>query len=335
MSEFQSIMNFCVPIIGIVLVWVSASAVYDIVPERHVAIWTQFQRVKTDKTSEPGFYFKSPLTKAIHVFTGIDKDEVPYTCGTLDGITFKGVVAISNQQIKEHVITSYLKHGKNPDASNIYDMTEFLMQNICAKMTAREFLVDRFTQVDDLLYADLVAAQLTADSGLLIVAGKVKVFKPIPTNSDIANIIKKEAEHRQSTRTADEQQKLNKKMAALASATQEAEQQLARDRNIAEQLRITDSQETELERKKRLIEAEKERQDIVHEMDRAKSKKDNDILIAKAMADKAAGLEMAAMNEVLLTEEYLREKEIEATSKLNKVFYGNNLKDVFRLHSQN
>ena len=328
-------MIFCVTIIGIVLVWVSVSAVYDIVPERHVAIWTQFQRVKTDKTSEPGFYFKSPLTKAIHVFTGIDKDEVPYTCGTLDGITFKGVVAISNQQIKDQVVTSYLKHGKNPDASNIYDMTEFLMQNICAKMTAREFLVDRFTKIDDLLYDDLVAAQLASQSGLLIVAGKVKVFKPIPTNSDIANIIKKEAEHRQSTRTADEQQKLNKKMAALASATQEAEQQLARDRNIAEQLRITDSQETELERKKRLIEAEKERQDIVHEMDRAKSKKDNDILIAKAMAEKTAGLEMAAMNEVLLTKEYLREKEIEATSKLNKVYYGNDLKDVFRLHSQN
>ena len=332
MSEFKSIMIFCVTIIGIVLVWVSASAVYDIVPERHVAIWTQFQRVKTDKTSEPGFYFKSPLTKAIHVFTGIDKDEVPYTCGTLDGITFKGVVAISNQQIKDQVVTSYLKHGKNPDASNIYDMTEFLMQNICAKMTAREFLVDRFTKIDDLLYDDLVAAQLASESGLLIVAGKVKVFKPIPTNSDIANIIKKEAEHRQSTRTADEQQKLNKKMAALASATQEADQQLARDRNIAEQLRITDSQETELERKKRLIEAEKERQDIVHEMDRAKSKKDNDIIIAKAMAEKTAGLEMAAMNEVLLTKEYLREKEIEATSKLNKVYYGNDLKNVFRLH---
>jgi len=322
-------------ILGVVLVCMTTSSLYDIVPERHVAIWTQFERVKSVKTSDPGFYFKSPFTKAIHVFTGIDKDEVPYTCGTLDGITFKGVVAISNQQNKEQVITSYLKHGKNPDASNIYDMTEFLMQNICAKMTAREFLVDRFTQVDDLLYADLVEAQLTADSGLQIVAGKVKVFKPIPTNSDIANIIKKEAEHRQSTRTADEQQKLNKKMAALASATQEAKEQLARDRNIAEQLRITDSQETEIERKKRLIEAEQERQNIVHEMDRAKSKKDNDILIAKAKAKKTAGLELAAMNEVLLTEAYLREKEIEATSKLNKVFYGDNLKDVFRLHKQN
>ena len=323
MSEFNAIMKLCVPIIGVVIVWLSASAVYDIVPERHVSIWTQFQRVKTDKTSGPGFYFKSPLTKGIHVFTGIDKDEVPYTCGTLDGIMFKGVVAISNQQIKEKTISTYLKHGKKPDASNIYDMTEFLMQSICAKMTAREFLVDRFTQVDDLLYADLVEAQLAADSGLLIVPGKVKVFKPIPTNSDIANIIKKEAEHRQSTRTADEQQKLNKKMASLAAASQEAEQQLARDRNKAEQQRITDSQE-----------AEKERMTIQHEMDIAKSKKDNDIIIAKAKAEKTAGLEMAAMNEVLLTNAYLREKEIEATSKLNKVFYGDNLKHVFNLHRQ-
>mgnify|MGYP006082045125 CR=1 FL=1 len=334
MSEFQSTINLCVPISIMVVICMVFSSSYDIVPERHVAIWTQFQRVKTKETSEPGFYFKSPLTKGIHVFTGIDKDEVPYTCGTLDGIMFKGVVAISNQQIKEKTISTYLKHGKKPDASNIYDMTEFLMQSICAKMTAREFLVDRFTQVDDLLYADLVEAQLAADSGLLIVPGKVKVFKPIPTNSDIANIIKKEAEHRQSTRTADEQQKLNKKMASLAAASQEAEQQLARDRNKAEQQRITDSQETELERQKRLIKAEKERMTIQHEMDIAKSKKNNDIIIAKAKAEKKAGLEMAAMNEVLLTDAYLREKEIEATSKLNKVFYGDNLKHVFNLHRQ-
>jgi hypothetical protein len=320
-------------IISGVFIYISLSS-YEIIPERKVAIWTQFSRVTTNITSGPGIYLKSPLTKAIHVFTGIDKDEVSYTCGTLDGITFKGVVAISNQQIKEKTISTYLKHGQKPDSSNIYDMTEFLMQSICAKMTAREFLVDRFTEVDDLLYADLVAAQLVADSGLLIVEGKVKVFKPIPTNSDIANIIKKEAEHRQSTRTADEQMKLNKKMAALASATQEADEQLARDRNKAEQQRITDSQKTELEREKRLIKAEQERQNIVHEMERAKSKKDNDILIAKAMAEKSAGLEIAAMNEVLFTKEYLREKEIEATSKLNKVYYGEDLKNVFRLHNQ-
>jgi hypothetical protein len=54
----------------------------------------------------------------------------------------------------------------------------------------------------------------------------------------------------------------------------------------------------------------------------------------KAKAEKKAGLEMAAMNEVLLTDAYLREKEIEATSKLNKVFYGENLKHVFNLHRQ-
>ena len=58
---------------------------------------------------------------------------------------------------------------------------------------------------------------------------------------------------------------------------QQAIEKLARARNIAEQLRITDSQEKELARKLKLLEAEKERQAIQHEMDRAKSRKEADV----------------------------------------------------------
>lgn len=38
-------------------------------------------------------------------------------------------------------------------------------------MTAREFLVDKFTQIDDMLYTALVNAQVEAKSGLLIIKG--------------------------------------------------------------------------------------------------------------------------------------------------------------------
>ena len=334
MSDLKFALTIAVPIVAVLATYLMASSFYDVVPARHVSIWTQFQRVKYNETSGPGFYWKLPFTQGIHMFTGLDKDEVSYTCGTKDGITFKGKVAITNRLLPENVLESYLTHGPQPDRANIYDMSEFLMQSICAEMTAREFLVDLFTTIDDLLYATLVAAQIKAKSGLLIIEGQVKVFKQQPTNSDIANIIKKEAEHQQSTKTAHEQQKLDKKMAALAAAKQAADDQLARDRNKAEQQRISDSQETELARKKRLIEAEKERQGIQHEMDRAKAKKEADIKVTAAEADKKAGLELAKKNEALLKEPYLRALEIEALAQNNKIYYGSDLKHVFRLKQQ-
>lgn len=321
-------------VVGVLSLYLMASSFYDVVPARHQAIWTQFQRVKYDETSPPGFYWKSPLVKGIHMFTGPDKDEVSYTCGTKDGITFRGKVAITNQLLPENVLESYSIHGENPDKANIYDMSEFLIQSICAEMTAREFLVDKFTDIDDLLYEALVEAQTKAKSGLKIVPGKVKVFKPEPTNSNIADIIKKEAEHRQSTRTADEEQKLNKKMAVLTKEKQAAEEELARARNKAEQQRISDSQETELTRQKNKLNAEKERAEIRHAMDRAAATKEADVRRIAAKADKDAGLELATKNKELLTDAYLRSLEINALGQNNKIYYGDSVGDVFRLHKE-
>ena len=322
MSDQTICMLAIAAIVGVLSLYLMASSFYDVVPARHQAIWTQFQRVKYDETSGSGFYWKSPLVKGVHMFTGPDKDEVSYTCGTKDGITFKGKVAITNQLLPENVLESYSIHGENPDKANIYDMSEFLIQSICAEMTAREFLVDKFTDIDDLIYEALVEAQTKAKSGLRIEPGKVKVFKPEPTNSNIADIIKKEAEHRQSTRTADEEQKLNKKMAVLTKEKQAAEEELARARNIAEQLRRTDSQKTELERQKDKLNAEKERQAIRHEMDRAKAKKEADVSNTLAEARKKEKILEAEANVAYLTPAKLQEEAIKSFYNNHKHTFG-------------
>ena len=318
----QTICMITAAVVGVLSLYLMASSFYDVVPARHQAIWTQFQRVKYDETSPPGFYWKSPLVKGIHMFTGPDKDEVSYTCGTKDGITFKGKVAITNQLLPENVLESYLIHGENPDRANIYDMSEFLTQSICAEMTAREFLVDKFTDIDDLLYEALVEAQKKAKSGLMIVPGKVKVFKPVPTNSNIGDIIKMEAEHRQSTRTADEKQKLNAKEAILAKEKQAAEEELARARNIAEQLRRTDSQKTELERQKDKLNAEKERAEIRHDMDRAQANKEADVTNTLAEAKKKEKILEAEANVAYLTPEKLQEEAIKSFYNNHKHTFG-------------
>jgi hypothetical protein len=310
-------------IVGVLSLYMMASSFYDVVPARHQAIWTQFQRVKYNETSGPGFYWKSPLVKGIHMFTGPDKDEVDYTCGTKDGITFKGKTAITNRLLEENVLESYRIHGENPDRANIYDMSEFLMQSICAEMTAREFLVDKFTDIDDLLYAALDKAQINSKSGLRIIPGKVKVFKPIPTNSKIADIIKMEAEHQQSTRTADEEQKLNAKQAILAQEKQAAEEELARARNIAEQLRRTDSQKTELERQRDKLNAEKQRAEIRHEMDRAQANKEADVTKTLAEARKKEKILEAEANVAYLTREKIQEEAIKSFYNNHKHTFGN------------
>ena len=53
-----------------------------------------------------------------------------------------------------------------------------------------------------------------------------------------------------------------------------------------------------------------------------------------AKADKAAGVELAEKNKLPLTEAYLREQEIHALSQQNKVYYGPDLKHVFRLKQE-
>ena len=323
MSDQTICMIATAAIVGVISLYLMASSFYDVVPAHHQAIWTQFQRVKYDETSGSGFYWKSPLVTGIHMFTGLDKDEVSYTCGTKDGITFKGKVAITNRLLPENVLESYLIHGENPDRANIYDMSEFLMQAICAEMTARQFLVDKFTDIDDLLYDALVEAQTKAKSGLKIEPGKVKVFKPVPTNSNIADIIKMEAVHQQATRTAGEEQKLNAKQAVLAKEKQAAEEELARARNIAEQLRRTDSQKTELERQKDKLNAEKERAEIRHEMDRAQAKKEADVTNTLAEARKKEKILEAEANVAYLTPAKLQEEAIKSFYNNHKHTFGN------------
>jgi len=311
-----------------------ASSCYAIVPFQHTGIWTTYGHIKYNETFPPGFYFKSPLDKVVNMFVGWDKDTVSYTCETIDAIKFSGKVAITNRLQPEHALESYRIHGENPDKANIYDMTEFYMQSRCATMTAVNFGWVDFTKLDDWLCADMRHAQLASKSGLEIDKDKVKVFKAEPTNSDIATIKKKEAEHRQSTKTADEEQKLNDKLAALASAKQKAEEELARERNIAEQQRLSDSQETDLERQKRLVEATKERQAIQNEVERGIALKDANVTLIHAQAAaKAVEIEAAAKakakemdakaNINFLTPELLAREQIQAIHENTKIIMGN------------
>ncbi len=185
--------------------------------------------------------------------------------------------------------------------------------------------MDNFTQHDENLFDDLVVSQVKANSGLIIVPGKVKVFKMEPTNSDIDKTIKQEAEHRAKAKTASEEKKLNKRLAELAAAEQANRDALERNRTKAIEQRKTDTQRTELERKKRQLIAEKERQEIRHEMDRAKARKEANVTLTGAKAEAEAKEIEAKANEVWLSPANLKRLAIAAFYNANKFVIGDSI----------
>jgi hypothetical protein len=251
----------------------------------------------------------------------MDVDVVEYECSTKDGIRYKGKVSITNQLMVEEVVNSYLIHGPKPDRANIYDQTEFLMQSRCAEHSSREWLVENFTSHDENLHGDLVESQLAANSGLRIIKGKTKVYKMQPLNSDIDKTIQQEAEHRAKAKTAGEEKKLNDKLAELAAAQQVNTDALERNRTKAIEQRKSDSQETELERQKRKLLAEKQRQEIRHQMDCSKAQKEANVTLTNANAAAEAKKIDAKANEVWLSPANLKRLAIDS-------FY-NNAKFVF------
>jgi hypothetical protein len=321
MSEIR----ICLYISAIVLVLVTANWCYTIVQPRHVCIWQQFGRVTTNFTSGSGLHWHSPLVSCVNMYVGMDVDVVEYECSTKDGIRYKGKVSITNQLMIAEVVNSYLIHGPNPDRANIYDQTEFLMQSRCAEHSSREWLVDNFTSHDENLHGDLVEAQVTANSGLRIIKGKTKVYKMQPLNSDIGKTIQQEAEHRAKAKTAGEEKKLNQKLAELAAAQQANKDALERNHTKAIEQRKTDTQQTELERQKRQLLAEKERQEIRHQMDRAKARKDADIMLTNAKAAAEAKKLESLANKAWLSPQHLKKMAIDAFYHNTKFVFGDKI----------
>ena len=313
---------------------------HHVTPHQTVSIPVRFGRILSEEPWLPGLHWKNPLTECVDMFTGPDKDEVSYTCGTNDGVRFEGRVVVTNELQVEHAVSAYRQFGKDPDRQNVYDLGEFFMQTICANMTAREFYVDKFDILDDLLEAKLIDAQkaqydptdgqmVRPPTGIRIVKGKVKVFKPKPINSNIDELIKMEAEHQQAVRTAKEERKVDAALAENLKAKQTAELDRERERNQQLEQRKMDTLQAELERAQAQLEAEKKRLEMQLEMERARASKDANVTLTAAKA-KANAMEIeAAANEKLLTEKYLKAKAIEAFYHNNKLVMGDSIPDAW------
>lgn len=162
-------------------------------------------------------------------------------------------------------------------------------------------------------------------TGIRIVQGKVKVFKPKPLNSNIDELIKAEAEHKQAVRTAQEQRKVDAVIAENAMLKQTAELERERARNMQEEQRRTDTQNAELERALAQLQADQQRLKLRNQMEEAVAAKDANVTLTAAQAKAQAKEIEAAANTKLFTPEYLKAQAIEAFFHNNKMVMGDSI----------
>ena len=189
--------------------------------------------------------------------------------------------------------------------------------------------------MDDLLEERLVEGQkalydsdgtlIRPATGVQILKGKVKVFKPKPINSNVDELIKKEAEHRQAVRTAIEERKVDQALADNMAAKQKAELERDRARNQQAEQRHTDTQRAELERAQAKLDAEQKRLETQIQMQYAEAARDANVTLTLADAQARKTVMEAESNQKLLTPEYLKSKAIDAFYHNSKMVMGDSI----------
>lgn len=94
-------------------------SLFHVTPHQMASVRLRFGKIISDEPWLPGFHWKSPLTTVYDMYTGFDKDEVSYTCGTNDGVRFQGTVVVTNQIPPENVVESYRHYGRAPDVRSL------------------------------------------------------------------------------------------------------------------------------------------------------------------------------------------------------------------------
>lgn len=301
----SSILTFCILFFLICLV----SSIHQI-PEGHVGVYFRGGAL-LDSISYPGYNVKLPfITDVHHVQVTIQTDEVKdIPCGTSGGVIIKFKrIEVVNLLNTNSVINIVRNYTINYDKPLVFDKVHHEINQFCSSRTLQEVYVDHFDQIDEKLQQRLQTDLDRLAPGLTVEA--VRVTKPqIPLK--IETIYKARESEKTSLLVAIEHQKVVEKKA-------------------------------ETEKKKAIIEAEKNREVSRIEQNRLTMEKENQKNISQLEDERLAARNKAAAdanfykdtqesesNKVLLTENYLELKKIEAISKQNKIYYGNGIETFF------
>ncbi|VDN57079.1 unnamed protein product [Dracunculus medinensis] len=280
------------------------------IDEGHVGVYFRGGALLSS-VSEPGYHLMFPfLTTFRSVQVTLQTDEtrnVP--CGTSGGVMiFFDRIEIVNILSPSSVYNIVKNYTVDYDKPLIFNKVHHEVNQFCSRHTLQEVYIDLFDQIDDNLKRALQMDLNIMAPGLAVQA--VRVTKPKIPESIRQNYERMEAEK-------------TKLLVAI------------------EHQRVVEK-EAETERKKAVIEAEKAAQVAAIQFQQAIDKKEAQKKIAqledeshkasqlaKADAEFYSKMKEAEGNRLLLTEEYLTLKKIEAVAANNKIYYGSSIPNAF------
>uniref|UniRef100_A0A1I7XS45 PHB domain-containing protein n=1 Tax=Heterorhabditis bacteriophora TaxID=37862 RepID=A0A1I7XS45_HETBA len=288
------------------------------IEEGHVGVYFRGGALLS-RVSQPGYHLMIPfVTSYRSVQVTLQTDEAKNVpCGTSGGVMiYFDRIEVVNILSAGSVYDIVKNYTVDYDKPLIFNKVHHEVNQFCSSHSLQEVYIDLFDQIDENLKTALQEDLTVMAPGLFVQA--VRVTKP-----KIPEAIRHNYEQMEAEKTK------------LLVATQH--------QKVVEK-------EAETERKKAVIEAEKKAQvaAIMHKQTIAEKETQKKICQledeshlgkynlpivisqkAKADADHYRAQKEAESNRLLLTKEYLELKRIEAIAKNNKIYYGQDIPNVF------
>ncbi len=296
--------------IGVAVAGVLVNLALHRIEEGHVGVYYRGGAL-LNTLSHPGFHLMVPLLTSFRsVQTTLQTDEVKNVpCGTSGGVMiYFDRIEVVNILSGEAVFDIVKNYTADYDKPLIFDKVHHELNQFCSAHNLQEVYIELFDQIDENLKSALQADLEQMAPGLRV--HSVRVTKP-----KIPEAIRKNYELMESEKTK------------LLISTQR--------QKVVEK-------EAETERKKAIIEAEKEAQVAKINFEKQIMEKesvqkmaliDDEIHLAKEKSRTDAEFyrveRQAEANRLLLTQEFLELKRIEAMASNQKVYFGPDIPNTF------
>ena len=304
-----------------------------IVPARHAGVCKRWGHV-FNQTWRPGLYLKHPFSSCDYLRIDEQVDSVfNLQCDTNDAATLIWPrVDVHNRLPFEYVLPVYKQYGKDYDIILINKLISKIMIKICANTTVEKLYLWDFNDVDDKLTDELQLYNDKKMTGLNIL---MALFREKPHEKGEGKIItsfKKRAETKAKKEALKEEEATIQQQTKNQQLVIDGQNKVKAANAEAEQRVITAALTAELLRKQQAAESARITGQIsnVQALELAENKAK---MVVKAANAKLEQMELEAKgNKKLLTKEYLEKERDANLGKMNKVFYGPNVKDVFHLN---
>ncbi|KAK2147652.1 hypothetical protein LSH36_543g04035 [Paralvinella palmiformis] len=280
------------------------------IEEGHVGVYYRGGALLS-KTSGPGYHVMVPfITSFRSVQTTLQTDEVKNVpCGTSGGvIIYFDRIEVVNILSINAVYDTVKNYTADYDKTLIYNKIHHELNQFCSVHSLQEVYINLFDQIDENLKLSLQLDLTQMAPGLIIQA--VRVTKP-----KIPEQIRKNYEQMEAEKTklmiVHEQQRVVEK-----------EAETERKRAIIEAEKTAEVAKIQWEQKIMEKESQKKISEIEDQTHLAKEK-------ARADADLYKAKQEAEANGLILTREYIELKKFEAISKNSKLYFGNDIPNIF------